>query len=195
MHSLKNTDNHKLHPIILSGCSGGGKSTLLEELATRGRQTVKEAGRRVVQLELHNGGKGLPWVNIQRFCELAGRLKIKDYEEAIGPNNIVFMDRSILDLFLNLKANQLALPNAMAKAVETQNFHKTVFFVPPWKEIFHDDGQRNKTYEDAIKEYEILLNGYQNLGYKVEILAKASVEERADFIETYVAKSYPETRT
>ena len=34
--------------IILSGCSGGGKSTLLAELARRGFATVEEPGRRIV---------------------------------------------------------------------------------------------------------------------------------------------------
>jgi len=39
--------------IVLSGCSGGGKSTLLMELARLGFQTFEEPGR-------HRSGDGVP---------------------------------------------------------------------------------------------------------------------------------------
>ena len=38
--------------VIISGCSGGGKSTLLAELARRGYRVVEEPGRRIVAEEL-----------------------------------------------------------------------------------------------------------------------------------------------
>ena len=34
--------------VVLSGCSGGGKSALLAELSSRGFETVEEPGRRIV---------------------------------------------------------------------------------------------------------------------------------------------------
>jgi predicted ATPase len=40
--------------VVISGCSGGGKSTLLAELARRGHAVVEEPGRRIVQ---RNGGR------------------------------------------------------------------------------------------------------------------------------------------
>ena len=41
--------------VILSGCSGGGKSTLLDALAERGFAVVPEPGRRIVAKELALG--------------------------------------------------------------------------------------------------------------------------------------------
>lgn len=46
--------------VVLSGCSGGGKSTLLAELARRGHAVRPEAGRLVVEAELAAGGGALP---------------------------------------------------------------------------------------------------------------------------------------
>ena len=46
--------------VILSGCSGGGKSTLLDELARRGHAVVAEPGRRIVAEQLREGGAALP---------------------------------------------------------------------------------------------------------------------------------------
>jgi predicted ATPase len=46
--------------VVISGCSGGGKSTLLAELGRRGHSTVEEPGRRIVAQELQQGGKSSP---------------------------------------------------------------------------------------------------------------------------------------
>ena len=50
------------HFVVISGCSSGGKSTLLAELGRRGHAMVEEPGRRIVRQELVDGGSALPWV-------------------------------------------------------------------------------------------------------------------------------------
>ena len=45
--------------VVISGCSGGGKSTLLTELGRRGYMTVEEPGRRIVKEELLGNGLAL----------------------------------------------------------------------------------------------------------------------------------------
>ncbi len=42
------------HLVVISGCSGGGKSTLLAELSRRGHMTIEEPGRRIVAEELRS---------------------------------------------------------------------------------------------------------------------------------------------
>ena len=52
--------------VVLSGCSGGGKSSLLEELRSRGYRVIAEPGRRIVQVEeLENNGRALPWLDLK----------------------------------------------------------------------------------------------------------------------------------
>jgi len=53
--------------ILISGCSGGGKSTLLDELARQGLATIGEPGRRVVRDELASAGDALPWIDALAF--------------------------------------------------------------------------------------------------------------------------------
>jgi predicted ATPase len=60
------------HCVVISGCSGGGKSTLLSELARRGYPVVEEPGRRIVQDELAGNGAALPWVDPVAFGMTAG---------------------------------------------------------------------------------------------------------------------------
>ena len=57
--------------VVISGCSGGGKSTLLIELGQRGYATVQEPGRRIVKEEMLGAGLALPWVNEIAFAQRA----------------------------------------------------------------------------------------------------------------------------
>ena len=56
---------------VVSGCSGSGKSALIAALAQRGQVVATEPGRQIVKDEIQRGGDGLPWVNPQRFIDLA----------------------------------------------------------------------------------------------------------------------------
>ena len=53
--------------VTISGCSGGGKSTLLSELRRRGF-AFDEPGRRIVADELKRCGRALPWVEAVAFA-------------------------------------------------------------------------------------------------------------------------------
>jgi len=54
--------------VVLSGCSGGGKSTLLQQLRALGFHTVDEPGRRIVRAQQQEGGTALPWVDASAFA-------------------------------------------------------------------------------------------------------------------------------
>jgi len=68
--------------VVLSGCSGGGKSTLLAELARRGNSVVEEPGRRIVREEMARGGTALPWVDAETFIRRAIEMALEDRERA-----------------------------------------------------------------------------------------------------------------
>jgi predicted ATPase len=57
--------------VVISGCSGGGKSTLLAELGRRGYAAVEEPGRRIVREEMEGEGSALPWVDTAAFLRRA----------------------------------------------------------------------------------------------------------------------------
>jgi predicted ATPase len=49
--------------IIISGCSGGGKSTLLSELTSIGYSVIPEIGREIVKEQVRTNGIITPWDN------------------------------------------------------------------------------------------------------------------------------------
>src|SRR5262245_38665482 len=59
--------------VTISGCSGGGKSKLLQELRQRGFATIAEPGRRIVAEELRRSGRALPWVDAHAFAAVRSR--------------------------------------------------------------------------------------------------------------------------
>ena len=83
--------------ILISGCSGGGKSTLLEALSRLGHATVPEPGRRIVAEELRGDGKALPWVNLHAFAERAIQMAEADLAAAESLEGFVFFDRGLVD--------------------------------------------------------------------------------------------------
>jgi len=171
-------DTHRF--VVISGCSGGGKSTLLTELGRRGYATVAEPGRRIVRQELLGEGLALPWVDGVAFARRAVALAIADHTTAAQSAGWVFFDRGLIDAAAALQhlTGEAALPTLG----QTYRYHPRVFLVPPWREIYATDPERRHDFDVAIAEYPRLLRAYPSLGYEVTELPKIGVSERADFV-------------
>jgi predicted ATPase len=81
--------------VTISGCSSGGKSTLLAELRRRGFATIDEPGRRIVAEELKRGGTALPWVDGVAFLQRAIDMSLADRADANRSARWVFFDRGL----------------------------------------------------------------------------------------------------
>jgi predicted ATPase len=166
--------------VVISGCSGGGKSTLLMELARRGHPVVDEPGRRIVKEELESKGSALPWVNGVAFARRAVDLALADRAAANRLSGWVFFDRGLVDAAAALR--HLTGEPALPTLGEAHRYHKRVFIAPPWPDIYVEDPERRHGFDDAVAEYERLVEVYPSLGYDVVMLPKAETAERADFV-------------
>lgn len=171
--------------IVLSGCSGGGKSTLLEELRRRGYAVVEEPGRRIVQEELATGGNALPWQDLAAFLKRAIALALSDRAARRDHPGPVFFDRGLIDAASALEAH--TGEPVFAPLAAQHRYHRRVFLAPPWPEIYTGDPERRHGFETAVAEYERLAVAYPAVGYEVTLLPKAAVAERADFLLSHVA--------
>jgi predicted ATPase len=164
---------------VISGCSGGGKSTLLGELKRRGFATVEEPGRRVVRQEMLGDGAALPWVNAAAFARRAIAMSEADIAAAAVHRGWVFFDRGLIDAAVALA--HLGGEHASI-TIGAHRFHSGVFLAPPWRDIYVSDDERPHGFAAATEEYERLRDAYPALGYEVIVLPKISVEARADFV-------------
>jgi predicted ATPase len=166
--------------ILITGCSGGGKSTLLAALAKAGQATVAEPGRRIVQEETSCGGNALPWADPLAFCYRALAVARADLERARG--DPVFFDRGLIDA-------AVALHHLQGTAVTTTlggptPYSDPVFLAPPWPEIYATDPDRRHALDAAVEEYHRLDHAVRALGHRVLILPRVPVAERLDFVLT-----------
>jgi len=180
MKSDRKSNRH----VVLSGCSGGGKSTLLAELARRGFRTVPEPGRRIVEEELRGDGRALPWVDLAAFARRAIELAHSDRIPLSDASDWVFFDRGLVDAAAALQ--HATGDPASAILEQSERYHRHVFMAPPWPEIYAMDSARRHGLADAVAEYRRLLATYGEFGYEPIILPKVGVEARAEFVLRHI---------
>jgi len=168
----------KNNDVIISGCSGGGKSTLLSELASRGYSVILEPGRQIVKEQTAINGDALPWTNLKKFLDLALSRYLFQFNSQKDQQQLLFFDRGIIDS-VQLNTSQ---PEYFRNAAKNFRYNRLVFLVPPWQEIFTSDKERKHSFESAKNEFNELLIKYKNFGYETILIPKVSVKERADFI-------------
>lgn len=166
--------------VLISGCSGGGKSTLLAELGTRGYPVIEEPGRRIIADELVSGGTALPWVDAAAFLRRAIDVALQDMEMAEIHSGWVFFDRGLVDAASALEA--LTGEPVLHSICSAHRYHGRVFMTPPWPEIYVTDAERRHGFEAAAAEYQRLMKTLPILGYQVIDLPKLSPSARADFV-------------
>jgi predicted ATPase len=165
--------------VLISGCSGGGKSSLLGELHRRGYCVVEEPGRRIVAEEVAKGGNMLPWDNLAVFASKAIEVSREDRRHAENHTDLVFFDRGLIDAACAL---EYATGTQALASVSSERYHQLVFLTPPWPEIYVTDSERKHSFNAAVAEYNRLLSAFANLKYDTEMLPFVGVSERADFI-------------
>ncbi|MBB5751668.1 AAA family ATPase [Prosthecomicrobium pneumaticum] len=181
--------------VILSGCSGGGKSTLIEALRRRGHRVVEEPGRRIIAAERARGGRALPWVDLAAFLDRAIAMALADRAAAAAGTGLVFFDRGLVDALVARAhcAGETAFAAEGAGAARggsgewaalarAHPSNRAVFFVPPWPGIFRTDGDRRHGLAEAVAEYDRLAAAYPALGHTLHVLPKVPVETRADHV-------------
>lgn len=162
--------------IVISGCSSGGKSTLLSALAARGHAVVEEPGRRVL-----GAGGPRPDADPRGFLEACAALAIEDFRSVEGT---VFFDRGLFDALSGLDA--LGQPGAERRAHlrRTLRYAPVVLMAPPWPEIYAQDPERTHGFGAAVREYDRLMRDYPRAGYRPHVLRRAPVAERVREVET-----------
>lgn len=167
--------------VVLTGGPGTGKTTLLRELNQLGYATVPEAARVVIQSRKQKGLAPRP--EPVEFAMEILRSDMKQYESATpNKSDLVFFDRGVLDA-LGMLDEIDQLPGAeRERYLARYPYYRKAFILPPWREIYETDAERDQSYADAVRVHVRLLHWYSQCGYQLVELAAAPVIERCEFV-------------
>ena len=164
---------------VISGGPGTGKSTLIAALREAGMHCFDEVSRQIIVEANKNGTDLLPWSNLEAFAaECHRRMKALLLEKKV--QGLCFYDRGIPDIIAYLRNGGKPIPEYLFS--DGKRYAKLVLVAPPWEEIFVNDSERPQSFEECQRLHNLLLEAYTELGYRVVMLPKVSVEQRVAFV-------------
>ena len=172
---------------IVTGAPGAGKTTLLAAAARAGMTIGQEAARAVIQSQAAIDGPAVQWRQPAMFAELMLDRDIQSWQALGAGGGVALCDRGIPDLVAYGRMLKLPDTDHFARAAMLYRYNATVFFAPPWREIYADDAERIEGWEHAQRIYEPMRDVYAELGYRIVELPKADVAERLAFVKDVIA--------
>lgn len=159
-----------------------GKTSLLKGLQQCGYHGYAEVSRQLIIEEKEKGSGCLPWLDLPCFAQKALQRMSNDICNATYTEHS-FFDRGIPDIIAYLQAAGLPVGNEYQEAVKKHRYAPTVFFLPPWQEIYVQDSERWQTFEEAAILGEHIRSAYEHAGYHVVELPRHTIQERIRFIQ------------
>ena len=183
---MENPKMIKYNFYIITGGPGGGKTSLLESLASKGYNYIPETARQIIKNRLSKGLAPRPdptafaqeifekdWINFTTNCH---------------QSSLLFFDRSFIDSAGLIARCDTTAYNKIKDQLLQNRYNNKVFITPPWKEIYRTDTERDQSFEEAIEVYEWIGKWYRQHHYDVVIIPKETIENRVKFILTQIAK-------
>lgn len=169
---------------IITGAPGTGKTSLINALRDNGFYCIEEVSRNIIISEQNNKGNKTPWQDIIGFTNLVYNKTLQDLKRTT--NKTTFVDRGLADNIAYLKLKKQTINNLFLNFDYKKHYHKTVFMLPLWKDIYIEDPQRLQSFEEAKKLHQLLYKTYTNLGFSINILPKTTISKRITFLNSFL---------
>jgi predicted ATPase len=171
--------------VITAGPSAG-KSSTIRELSARGYRTLPEAARILFDQAISEGVSPEEKRKQSDFHEQVEAIDAQ-IESRIPDNEVVFLDRSIVDNLAYRK--RFGSDNRPEIAEAAHDRYDNIFILE--RIDFQDDEVRVEDEDEAQKTHEAIVSAYRALGYETIEVPLMPVDERADFIESEIEHPEP----
>ena len=94
----------------------------------------------------------------------------------------VFFERGVLDAVCALDRASPLGESELSTWLSDYPYFSKVFVLPPWKEIYVNDAERDHTFEHAEWVDRITQEWYRRCGYEVVEVPVGPVEQRCSFV-------------
>lgn len=166
---------------IITGAPCTGKTTILEELKSRGYTCHSEIARKVIRENLDSGLEVFPWNQMQLFSDMVMDRMVELAKE-FAPNELCFLDRSMVDLIGYMDFANKTPPDRYATEAKKIGYANKVFFLPVWEDIYTKDEERKESFDEAKAIGSALRKAYENIGFEIVDVPKGDVKSRVDFM-------------
>jgi len=177
---------------VITGGPGTGKTTLLQELKKRNYEVVPEIARELIKEQKENDGAALPWKDGDLYKNQMFDRSIESYrqiDQRETPSNPIFFDRGFLDSICYANLIRSEITSKMKTYAEKWRYNKSIFILPPWREIYKTDSERKQDWNEAVLTHDKMVETYKHHGYHIVKIPKKSVTERADLLVNLVEYS------
>ncbi|MBZ0213764.1 MAG: AAA family ATPase [Nitrospirae bacterium] len=164
--------------VVVTGGPGVGKTTVLRELEAMGYAVVAESAREIIRERLAQGLPPRP--EPQEFAAERIRRDQEKLQRANAPK--VFFDRCLVESIGMARESGLLAESEAKAMLGGLPFHPRVFVLPPWREIYVNDAERDHTFEHCQRVHRALAEWYAACGYQVCEVPRTDPRRRAEFI-------------
>jgi len=115
-------------------------------------------------------------------------------EKTLNRENPVFFDRGFLDTICYAELIESEINERMNSYAERWKYNKSIFILPPWQEIYETDNERKQDWEEAVLTFQKMSETYKNYGYRIIVIPKTPISERADFVLEFIEQNRIENK-
>ena len=170
---------------VITGGPGGGKTSLLKSLTSKGYSYIPETARQIIKERL---SKGLtPRPDAKTFAREIFDQDWKNFISNSDLSSLLFFDRSFMDSACMLFDSDFDTYDKIRNTHLSNRYNNKVFIAPPWQEIYRNDAERDQSFEQSIEVFQRLENWYEEHDYDIVILPKDTIQNRIKFILAQVA--------
>ena len=173
------TNNQKTNWYVVTGGPSSGKTTTVNLLKDRRYKTTIEHARHYIDTQKVTG-RTVEEIRNNQLIFQRGILNMQiAQEQALSPNDVVFLDRAIPDALAYYRFLKLPVDEKLKVALHAHAYKK-VFILEPLPLI--SDYARTEDAAAQKKIHALLTEVYESLPYPVVHVPVLPPEERVDFI-------------
>ncbi len=165
---------------VISGGPGTGKTSVINELKSRGYKTAEESARKLCSTDERFKGKAIKDIDMVEFQNAVFEFQKDQFKALAGNESPVFLERGFGDTVAYAKIYVVDFPDGLIEF--SKDFRYSKIFILDFLDFYKQDELRKESSEEQEKIHNEIIQAYSLLGYDVVFVPNGTINERTDFV-------------